>query len=205
MPRPTSRFASGRCFDASIAASRLLTEISPKPSNAEQVLRPQAVDVARVVDEAALAEEAHRSLAEPLDVHRAAAGEVDDALARWTGQSGWVQNVSLSPSSSRERARAAGTGRSSGTPTASSPSGRSASTGPTTSGMTSPALRTMTVSPGRTSLACTWSSLCSVASPTVDPPTNTGSSMANGVAFPVRPIDTMMSLQRRDRSSGGNL
>ena len=85
------------------------------------------------------------------------------------------------------------------------PSGRSASTGPTTSGMTSPALRTITVSPGRTSLTRTWSSLCSVANETVDPPTNTGSSMANGVARPVRPIDTMMSLSSVVRSSGGNL
>ena len=34
----------------------------------------------------------------------------------------------------------------------------------------------------RTSLTRTWSSLCSVATPTVEPPTNTGSSTANGVA-----------------------
>ena len=72
MPSAMSRFASGRVFDASIAPSRLVTEISPKPSNAEQVLRAQAVDVAGVVDEAALAEEEHRPLAEALDVHRAA-------------------------------------------------------------------------------------------------------------------------------------
>ena len=82
---------------------------------------------------------------------------------------------------------------------------RVASTGPTTSGITSPALRTITVSPGRTSLARTWSSLCSVATPTVDPPTNTGSSMANGVARPVRPMDTWMSRSSVVRSSGGNL
>ena len=55
-------------------------------------------------------------------------------------------------------------GTSSGTSTAAGPSVAPPSTGPTTSGMTSPALRTMTVSPGRTSLARTWSSLCSVAS-----------------------------------------
>ena len=85
------------------------------------------------------------------------------------------------------------------------PFGRSDTTGPTTSGMTSPALRTMTVSPGRTSLARTWSSLWSVASPTVDPPTNTGCSTAKGVALPVRPIDTMMSFRTVVRSSGGNL
>ncbi len=51
----------------------------------------------------------------------------------------------------------------------------------------------------------TWSSLCSVASPTVDPPTNTGSSEAKGVARPVRPIDTMMRSKLVVRSSGGNL
>ena len=83
--------------------------------------------------------------------------------------------------------------------------GRSDRTGPTTSGMTSPALRTMTVSPGRTSLAFTWSSLWSVATPTVEPPTNTGSSMAKGVARPVRPIDTMMSLQQRGAFLGREL
>jgi len=63
----------------------------------------------------------------------------------------------------------------------------------------------MTVSPGRTSLARTWSSLCKVANDTRAPPTVTGSSMANGVAFPVRPIDTMMSRSSVVRSSGGNL
>jgi hypothetical protein len=71
--------------------------------------------------------------------------------------------------------------------------------------MTSPALRTTTMSPGRTSLARTWSSLWSVALVTVEPPTKTGSSSANGVAFPVRPIETMMSWSRVTRSSGGNL
>ena len=64
------------------------------------------------------------------------------------------------------------------------PFGRSASTGSTTSGITSPALRTMTVSPGRTSFACTWSSLCSVARPTVEPPTNTGSSIGERRRLP---------------------
>ena len=79
------------------------------------------------------------------------------------------------------------------------------STGPTTSGITSPALRTITVSPGRTSLARTWSSLWRVASETVEPPTKTGSSTAKGVAFPVRPIDTAMAFNLVVRSSGGNL
>ena len=83
--------------------------------------------------------------------------------------------------------------------------GRFASTGPTTSGITSPARRTITVSPGRTSLRATSSSLCSVAMPTFAPPTNTGSSTANGVARPVRPMLTMMSRRIVVFSSGGNL
>ena len=83
--------------------------------------------------------------------------------------------------------------------------GRFASTGPTTSGMTSPARRTITVSLGRTSLRATSSSLCSVARLTLAPPTNTGSSIANGVARPVRPMLTMMSRRIVVFSSGGNL
>ncbi len=102
------------------------------------------------------------------------------------------------PRAARAGCRSAGSA--SGTPTACCSSVAVDSTGPTTSGITSPALRTTTVSPGRTSLTATWSWLCSVAMPTVEPPTKTGSSTANGVARPVRPTDTMMS-----RSSGGAL
>jgi hypothetical protein len=47
--------------------------------------------------------------------------------------------------------------------------------------------------------------LCSVATPTVEPPTKTGSRRAKGVARPVRPMETMMSRRRVVRSSGGNL
>src|SRR5205085_12587618 len=49
--------------------------------------------------------------------------------------------------------------------------GRFDRTEPTISGITSPARRTITVSPSRTSLLRTSSSLCSVARPTVTPPT----------------------------------
>ena len=66
---------------------------------------------------------------------------------------------------------------------------------PTTSGITSPARRTMTVSPTRTSLASTWISLWRVAFVMVTPETATGSSTANGVALPVRP--TFTSIARR--------
>src|SRR5436189_4683953 len=59
--------------------------------------------------------------------------------------------------------------------------GRCEITGPRTSGITSPARRTITVSPGRTSLRFTSSWLCSGAVRTVTPLTNTGSSWADGV------------------------
>ena len=41
--------------------------------------------------------------------------------------------------------------------------------------------------------------------PTVEPPTNTGSSTANGVARPVRPMLTMIPRNTVVFSSGGNL
>ena len=63
----------------------------------------------------------------------------------------------------------------------------------TTSGITSPARRTTTVSPTRTSLRRASSSLCSVALVTVTPPTNTGASLATGVSLPVRPTCTSMA------------
>ena len=124
--------------------------------------------------------------------------------SRWNGQPGSTQRVSASPSG-RTSVLRSGHGQMVGNTHGAVPSGRSASTGPTTSGITSPALRTMTVSPGRTSFAATWSWLWSVAMPTVEPPTNTGSSTANGVVRPVRPTDTWMSRRTVVRSSGGNL
>ena len=122
---------------------------------------------------------------------------------RWPGQSALVQKVSLSPSS-RTRGMPQ-MGHAVGNSHSGRPGGRLESTGATTSGMTSPALRTTTVSPGRTSLTRTWSWLWRVARRTVDPLTRTGSSWAKGVAFPVRPIDTMMSMSVVVASSGGNL
>ena len=82
---------------------------------------------------------------------------------------------------------------------------RSASTGPTISGMTSPALRSTTMSPIFTPLALTTSWLCRVAIPTVDPATLTGSITPNGVTRPVRPTLTAMSSSLVWTSSGGYL
>ncbi len=67
-------------------------------------------------------------------------------------------------------------------------------TGPTTCGITSPARWTITVSPTRMSLRRMSSSLWSVASLTVTPPTSTGSSSANGLRAPVRP--TLIPIER---------
>ncbi|KAG1077978.1 hypothetical protein G6F40_016903 [Rhizopus arrhizus] len=58
----------------------------------------------------------------------------------------------------------------------------------TTSGLTSPARRTITLSPTRTSSRAIWAALCRVALDTITPATATGASRATGVAAPVRPI-----------------
>ena len=83
--------------------------------------------------------------------------------------------------------------------------GRFSGTTRTTSGITSPARRTITVSPMCTSLRRTSSSLCSVALVTVTPPTNTGASRATGVIAPVRPTWTSMPSTSVAISSAGNL
>ena len=74
-----------------------------------------------------------------------------------------------------------------------------------TSGITSPALRTITVSPIYTSLRRTSSSLCKVALVTVTPPTKTAFKRATGVIAPVRPTCTVISSTIVSASSAGNL
>ena len=97
------------------------------------------------------------------------------------------------------------TGQSVGITNARSAPVRRLGMGATTSGITSPARRTTTVSPMSTPLRSTSSALCSVAIEIVTPPTRTGSSTANGVTAPVRPTLTWMSLSRVVCSSAGNL
>jgi NAD-dependent DNA ligase adenylation domain len=82
---------------------------------------------------------------------------------------------------------------------------RTSTTGPTTSGITSPALRSTTRSPIRTPLRTTSLALCRVAMATVEPDTTTGCITANGVTRPVRPTLTLMSSRRVFTSSGGYL
>ena len=82
---------------------------------------------------------------------------------------------------------------------------RSSTTGPRISGITSPALRSTTVSPISTPLRAHLLALCSVASSTVEPATRTGSITPYGVTRPVRPTLTWMSSSLVLTSSGGYL
>ena len=83
--------------------------------------------------------------------------------------------------------------------------GRRSSTTDKTSGITSPARLTMTVSPMRTSLRRISSSLCNVAFVIVTPPTNTGARRATGVKAPVRPTCISIPCTIVSASSAGNL
>ena len=71
--------------------------------------------------------------------------------------------------------------------------------------MTSPALRSTTVSPMSTPLRTTSVALCRVARSTVEPATTTGFITPNGVTRPVRPTLTWMSRSVVLTSSGGYL
>ena len=94
--------------------------------------------------------------------------------ARW--MSDWAMRLGQStfsqkwwPSPSGRTSGWPQAGQAAGMAQALAPFGRCSGTLPTTSGMTSPARRTITVSPTRTSLASTWISLCSVALVIVTP------------------------------------
>ena len=112
---------------------------------------------------------------------------------RRSGQSRFGQRVKtpslrVGVSQNGHRSGGRGTGSRSGRSTA-------CGAGDSTCGITSPARSTITSSPGRTSLRARSSSLCSVASLTVTPPTWTGSSSANGCRSPNLPTfqDTAFS------------
>jgi len=121
------------------------------------------------------------------------------------GQDRWLgQRMSASPSFSGRNA-VPQAGQVVGITKGRSEPSRRSTTGPMISGMTSPALRRMTVSPISTPLRTTSVALCRVAISTVDPDTNTGSITAYGVTRPVRPTLTRMSSSRVVTSSGGYL
>ena len=114
------------------------------------------------------------------------------------------QRISTSPSLSA-RSVLPHSGQLVGITKARSEPSRFPTTGPKTSGITSPALRITTVSPINTPLRSISSWLCSVAFVTVEPATFTGSMKAKGVTRPVRPILTLISRSLVVTSSGGYL
>ncbi len=180
MPRPTSRLASGRGCDASMRGEQVADRHLAEPSRSRELLGGQRVDVADGVRRARGRRAARRSSRPgPRCPSRRGWRSGRCACARWAGQS-IVGAVGVGLALGRARAAVPHTGQCVGNAHGSRVGGRRASTGPTTSGITSPALRTITVSPGRTSLRATSSWLCNVALPTVEPPTNTGSRTANG-------------------------
>ena len=120
----------------------------------------------------------------------------------WPGQSTLTQKVSLSPS--RRQRASPHTGQWSGRSTG-RPSGRSGKHGPADLGDDVPGPAHHHGVPGPHVLDPHLVLVVQGGQTTLAPPTTTGSSMANGVALPVRPIDTMIPLSRVVFSSGGNL
>ena len=170
---------------------------SPNPRSPSKDSGVKREDVADVADPVGVEQRDRGLVAEPVDVERAAAGEVEHRLAPLRRAADGVRAAPVDLALRRGRAGCRTPGTASASGTASPRRCASATTGPTTSGMTSPARRTTTVSPISTPLRLTSSSLCSVAVLTVTPPTCTGSSEANGVTRPVRPTLTKMLAQDR--------
>ena len=142
----------------------------------EQRRLVEVEEVALVGDRARVEQRDRRLVAEALDVEGTATGDVEDPLAH-LGRALLVVGaaevlVALLLLGQRRSAQA---GHVVGIRHGFRPFGRSASTGPRISGITSPALRRITVSPGRTSLRLTSWALCRVAFSTVEPATLVGS------------------------------
>ncbi len=80
IPRPTSTRASPRVFERLDPRDEVLGRLLRHALEREQPLDGERVDVARVGEQARVDELADALLAEPLDVHRVAPGEVHDSL-----------------------------------------------------------------------------------------------------------------------------
>ena len=174
---------------------------------AHQVEQVRLVDQRRRSGHLRLGQRRRRDLAERLDVQCAARADVLDPAAhlRRAGPRVRAAQVHLALAHrAQRRAALRARGRHDEVPARQS-SSAARGAGPTISGMTSPALRSTTMSPIRTPLARTTSWLCSVAIDTVEPATRTGSMTPNGVTRPVRPTFTSMPSSRVLTSSGGYL
>ena len=145
MPSATSRRLSGCVFEASIAATRLAAETAPKRSSSTSCSTRQVVEVGRVVDQSRRHQLQHPLLAQVFDVHGRTRRVVGDALHP-LGRAVDVRAVGVALARQAHERLRHRPGTSSGTSTSACdgparPDPRR--TGPTTSGMTSPALRTI--------------------------------------------------------------
>ena len=205
MPKATRSRLSGIVLRPPwIALTSDVAESSPKPSRAARSLHAQREEVGHVADEPSSRSCATRCSPSPSISSAPREAKWTICASSWAGH-GRIDAVGVALVADAHQLTAARRAGRRELPRAACGDDPPRRTAPTTSGMTSPALRTITRSPGRTSFAFTWSSLCSVAIDTVDPATTTGSSTAKGVTRPVRPTDTSMSSSRVVRSSGGSL
>ena len=146
-----------------------------------------------------------RLVAEALDVECAAPGDVEHPLPQLRRARPGVRTADVGVALLGRGERRAALGTRCGHDEFAFGAVAQSTTGPSTSGITSPALRITTVSPMSTPLRLTSDALCSVAWLTVEPATLTGSMKANGVTRPVRPTLTLMSSSLVVASSGGYL
>ena len=205
MPSAVSSRGSGRSFEPAMRGEQLLGADLGEALEPEQLLGGERVDVGRIGDQPGVAELEHGALAEALDVHRPARREVDDPLVALE-RAGRLDaaGVGLALGAHQlgvQRARAVrrehprlGAGRA-------QREHRPDDLGDDVAGLAHDhrvagadvldAHLVLVVQRGHAARC--------------EPPTNTGSSTANGVVRPVRPTDTWMSRSTVVRSSGGNL
>ena len=205
MPRPKRRRAgSSFALDRSISATRLAALLAPIRSSPARSSARRRVEVRDRADEARGQELVDEGLAQALDVHRPAAGEMEERFAE-PGRAGRIlaarDGFVLRAGRPGCRRRGIASGM---TKIRSRPVRRSV-IGPTTLGMTSPLRSIRTRSPMRMSLRRISSSLWSVARLMSVPDSLTGSRTATGVSAPVRPTWTMMSSSRVVAWRAGNL
>ena len=167
-----------------MAARRLAVDSSANPSRPAKVSRGEGVQVGDVDQQAVVDQQLDPLLAQALDVHGRPGGEVGDALhplARAVEVGAERVALPLEPHQRAARTRDTRSGTS--TPACGAcPATRTRADhlGDHVAGLA----HDRPCPPAARPSAGTWSSLWRVARPTVDPPTNTGSSTAYGVALP---------------------
>ena len=150
---PTSSRQTGRSFDALDLLEQVRDRLVLEARELRQLVGVERVDVGRVLDQALLEQPHHRHVAEVLDVHRSAPGEVEQPLEPLRRTPALVRAAVVGLALGGGRAACRTRCRSSASSSAARSSSAWRSTGPTISGITSPARRTITVSPCRDVLA----------------------------------------------------